>query len=62
MSESLHDLSYIYLFILGIQNLCHKAFESIFAFVVELDVKHVFHGIEFILILNLQVDKVGWIN
>ncbi len=28
----------------------------------ELDVKHVFHGVEFVWILNLQVDKVGWTN
>ena len=30
MSESFHDLSYICLFILGVQNLYCKAFESIF--------------------------------
>ncbi len=64
MSESFHDLSYICLFILGIQNLCRKAFGSIFTkdLVFELDVKHVFHGVEFVWILNLQVDKVGWTN
>jgi hypothetical protein len=50
MSESFHDLSYICLFILGVQNLCRKAFESIFAkeLVLDLDVKHVFHGIELV--------------
>ncbi len=30
--------------------------------VFELDVKHVFHGVEFIQIINLQVGKVGWTN
>jgi hypothetical protein len=25
-------------------------------------VKHVFHGIELVQILNLQVDEVGWSN
>jgi hypothetical protein len=50
MSESFHDLSYICLFILGIQNLWCKAFESIFnkELVFDLDVKHVFHGVEFL--------------
>ena len=51
-------------FLLGVQNLCCKAFESIFTkdLVFDLDVKHVFHGIEFVQILNLQVDKVVWTN
>ncbi len=64
MNESFCNLNYICLFILGVQNLCCKAFESIFTkdLVFDLDVKHVFHGIEFLQILNLQVDKVGWTN
>ncbi len=50
MSESFHDLNYICPFILGIQNLCCKAFEPIFTkeLVFDLDVKHVFCGIKFI--------------
>ncbi len=50
MSESFHDLNYICLFILGIQNLCRKDFESIFTkeLVFDLDVKHVFHGVKFV--------------
>jgi hypothetical protein len=41
-----------------------KAFESIFTkeLVFYLDVKHVFRGIEFVQIPNLEVDKVGWTN
>ena len=64
MSESFHDLNYICLFIHDIQNLCRKAFESIFTkdLVFDLDVKHVFRGIEFVQIPNLEVDKVGWTN
>jgi hypothetical protein len=64
MSESLHDLSYICLFILGIQNLCPKAFESIFTkeLAFDLDVKHVLHGDKFVQILSLQVVEVGWTN
>ncbi len=55
---------HICLFMLCVQHLCCKAFESIFTkgLGFELDVKHVFHGIEFVWILNLQVDKVGWTN
>jgi hypothetical protein len=50
MSEPFHDLSYICLFILGIQNLFHKAFESISTkeLIFDLEVKHVFHGLEFV--------------
>jgi hypothetical protein len=50
MSEFFHDLNYICPFIIGIQNLCCKACELIFTeeLVFDLDVKHVFHGIEFI--------------
>jgi hypothetical protein len=34
---------------LGLQNLCRKAFESIFTkdLVFDLDVKNIFHGIDF---------------
>jgi hypothetical protein len=47
------------LFILGVQNLCLKAFESIFTkdLVFELDVKHVFHGIEFVWIQTSRWTK-----
>ncbi len=50
MSASFHDLSYICPFILGVQNLCCKAFESIFTkdLIFDLDVKHVFLGVEFV--------------
>jgi hypothetical protein len=50
MSESFHDLSYICLFIFGVQNLCRKAFESIFTkdLVFDLDVKPVLESIEFV--------------
>ncbi len=58
MSESFHNLSYICLFILGILNLCCKAFKLIFTkdLVFDLDVKHVCSN------SNLQVDEVGWSN
>ncbi len=48
MSEPFHNLNYICLFILGIQNLCRKAFDPIFTkeFVLDLNVKHAFHGIK----------------
>jgi hypothetical protein len=61
MSESFHDLNYICRFIFGIQNLCCKAFESIFTkeLVCDLNVEFFSHGIEFLRILNLQVDEVG---
>ncbi len=64
MSEFFHDLSYICIFILGIQNLCRKAFESIFIkdLIFDLDVEHAFHDVEFIWIQLFQVDKVGWSN
>ncbi len=50
MSESFHNLNYIYPFKLCIQNLCCKAFEPIFTkeLVFDLDVKHVFHGVKFV--------------
>jgi hypothetical protein len=59
MSESFHDLSYICLFVLGVQNLCCKAFESIFMkdLVFSLDVKHVSHGVEFV-----QIQTSRWIK
>jgi hypothetical protein len=49
MSESFYDIIYICLFMLGLQNLCRKAFESIFTkdLVFDLDVKNIFHGIDF---------------
>jgi hypothetical protein len=49
MSEYSYNLSYICPFILGIQNLCCKAFPPIFTkdLVLDLDVKHVFHGVKF---------------
>jgi hypothetical protein len=49
MSETFHDLSYICIFIPCVQNLGPKAFQLIFAkeLVFKLDVKQVFHGIEF---------------
>ncbi len=57
MSESFHNLNYIRLFILGIQNLCCKAFEPIFTkeLIFDLDVKHVFHGIVFV-----QIQTSRW--
>jgi hypothetical protein len=50
MSESFHDLNYICPFILGVQDLSCKSFEPIFTkeLVFDLDVRHVFHGIEFV--------------
>jgi hypothetical protein len=59
MSESFHDLSYICLFILGFQNLCRKTFELIFTkeLVFDLDMKHVFHGIEFVRIQTSRWTK-----
>jgi hypothetical protein len=50
MSESFHNLNYICPFILGIQNLGREAFEPIFTeeLVIDLDVKHVFHDVEFV--------------
>jgi hypothetical protein len=43
---------------------CCKVFESIFTneLIFDLDVKHVFHSVKFVQILNLQMDKVGWTN
>ncbi len=57
MSESFYNLNYIYPFILGIQNLCRKAFEPIFTreLVFDLYVKHVFHGIKFV-----QIQTARW--
>ncbi len=59
MSESFHDLNYICFFILGVQNLCHKAFESFFTKdpVFDLNVKHVFHGVEFVWIQTSRWTK-----
>ncbi len=50
LDEWVLSLSYICPFILGIQNLCRKAFESIFIkdLIVDLDVKHVFLDVEFV--------------
>ncbi len=64
MSESFHDFSYIFLFILGIQSLCCKTFESILTkeLVFDLDVKHVFHDIEFVWIQTSRWAKWGGIN
>jgi hypothetical protein len=49
MSESFHYVSYICFFILGVQNLCHKDFESIFIkdLIFDLDVEHAFQSIDF---------------
>jgi hypothetical protein len=57
MSESFYDLSCICIFILGIQNLCCKAFKLIFTkdLVFGLDVKHVFNGVNF-----FQIQTSRW--
>ncbi len=59
MSGSFHDFSYVCLFLLGVQNLCCKAIESIFSkeLIFELDVKHVFHGVEFVWIQTFRRTK-----
>jgi hypothetical protein len=50
MSESIQNINYICPFILGVHNLGPKAFELIFTeeLIFDLDVKYVFHGIEFV--------------
>jgi hypothetical protein len=57
MSESFHNLNYISLFILGIQDLDREEFEPVFTkeLVLDLDVKHVFHGIKF-----FQIQTSRW--
>jgi hypothetical protein len=48
MCELINNISYIYTFILCIQNLVHKAFEPIFAkeLIFNLYMEHIFHGIK----------------
>ncbi len=59
MSESFHDIDYIYPFILGVQNFGCNAFELFCTeyLVFDLDVKHVFHGIKFIQIQTFRWTK-----